>query len=259
MAGQNDFLIFDENKDNLLQQELYASDSDRTDGFKTGLARSNVNNKVLHQTSMMCHAIGEILKDMGLTASDLGSVELLKENLNLAFSTSGVLQQCYPVGSIYMSVNEVNPATLFGFGEWEQIKDKFILSAGDTYANGQEGGSAEVSLSTSQLPAHNHTASTNSTGAHTHSRGDMEIAGDFSGECPTGAGVFSVTTNTQASPAGIDQNNYFVTMRASRNWSGATSSNGSHTHTVTVNNTGLGEAHSNMPPYLAVNIWKRVA
>lgn len=36
----------------------------------------------------------------------------------------------YPVGSIYISVNSVSPATLFG-GTWEQIQDRFLLSAGN--------------------------------------------------------------------------------------------------------------------------------
>ncbi len=39
-------------------------------------------------------------------------------------SDSDVVDLIYPVGSIYMSVNNVNPEMLFG-GEWEQIKDKF--------------------------------------------------------------------------------------------------------------------------------------
>ena len=38
----------------------------------------------------------------------------------------------YPIGSIYLSVNSVDPSTLFG-GTWEKIKDKFLLSDGDTY------------------------------------------------------------------------------------------------------------------------------
>ena len=39
-----------------------------------------------------------------------------------------------------MSVNSTNPGTLFG-GTWEQLKDRFLLGAGTTYANGSTGGS----------------------------------------------------------------------------------------------------------------------
>ncbi len=35
----------------------------------------------------------------------------------------------YPVGSIYMSVNNVNPASLIG-GTWKQIKDCFCWRVG---------------------------------------------------------------------------------------------------------------------------------
>lgn len=40
-----------------------------------------------------------------------------------------------------MSVNSINPSTLFG-GTWEQLKDRFLLGAGDTYTNGDTGGSS---------------------------------------------------------------------------------------------------------------------
>lgn len=52
-----------------------------------------------------------------------------------------IFNAIYPVGSIYISANSASPATLFG-GTWEQIKDKFLLSAGSSYAAGSEGGSA---------------------------------------------------------------------------------------------------------------------
>lgn len=61
----------------------------------------------------------------------------------------------YPVGSIYMSVNSVNPATLFG-GTWEQLKDRFLLGAGNTYGNGKTGGEAMHTLTINEMPSHNH-------------------------------------------------------------------------------------------------------
>jgi hypothetical protein len=40
-----------------------------------------------------------------------------------------------------MSVNSTSPASLFG-GTWVQLKDRFLLGAGDTYSNGSTDGSA---------------------------------------------------------------------------------------------------------------------
>lgn len=57
----------------------------------------------------------------------------------------------YPVGSVYISVNNTNPAVLFG-GTWVQIKDRFLLGAGTTYSNGTTGGEASHTLTTGELP-----------------------------------------------------------------------------------------------------------
>lgn len=157
---------------------------------------------------------------------------------------SDVCDLIYPVGSIYMSVNAVNPSTLFG-GTWAQIKDKFLLAAGDTYTNGSTGGAATHTLTTAQLPSHTHTipslsGTTGGAGAHNHAViGTSAIYG--------GSGIFCETWG--------DKNN-------DRN--GYTSSVGDHTHSVTTNasntgSVGSGSAHNNMPPYLTVNIWKRTA
>ena len=58
----------------------------------------------------------------------------------------------YPVGSIYISVSGTNPSELFG-GTWEQLKDRFLLAAGDTYAAGSTGGEAQHTLTEAELPA----------------------------------------------------------------------------------------------------------
>lgn len=61
----------------------------------------------------------------------------------------------YPVGSIYMSTNNVSPQTFFG-GTWESIQDRFLLAAGSTYAAGGTGGSATHTLTVNEMPNHDH-------------------------------------------------------------------------------------------------------
>ena len=62
---------------------------------------------------------------------------------HLSSDVTDLIDTIYPIGSIYMSVNSVNPSTLFG-GTWEQIEDKFLLASGSTYSNGATGGSANA-------------------------------------------------------------------------------------------------------------------
>ena len=66
----------------------------------------------------------------------------------------------YPIGAIYLSVSATNPAILFG-GKWEQIKDRFLLAAGDTYSNGSTGGEANHVLTIEEMPSHKHQIKTN--------------------------------------------------------------------------------------------------
>ena len=70
-------------------------------------------------------------------------------------SVNNVADIIYPVGSIYMSVNNTNPTLLFG-GTWEQIQDTFLLSAGSTYSAGATGGEATHKLTINEMPSHNH-------------------------------------------------------------------------------------------------------
>ena len=80
-----------------------------------------------------------------------------------------LLNLVYPVGSIYWSSNNTNPGTLFG-GTWTQIKDRFILAAGDYYSNGATGGAATVTLSVSNMPSHSHSFTpSGNVSSHSHS------------------------------------------------------------------------------------------
>ena len=126
-----------------------------------------------------------------------------------------------PVGSIYMSIKDTNPSSLFG-GTWSRIYSSFLLAAGDTYSASSTGGEAEHQLTVSELPAHYHGLT-----HYTWSWGDS-----------------SATQSTTASvQSGIYTGN-----------SGTSSADDS----VTLYSGGDG-SHNNIPPYLAVNVWKRIS
>ena len=116
-------------------------------------------------------------------------------------------------------------------------------------------GSNSITLSTSQLPAHNHSfnLSTNSTGGHTHDRGDMNIYGYLEGlafDQEKGSKVDNLVftrgehTNYFSKKSSGDTFLYIykTTFNANGNWTGNTSENGSHSHTIsgTINNAGSG-------------------
>ena len=187
-----------------------------------------------------------------------------------------------------MSVNNSNPSTLFG-GTWEEIQGKFLLGRSTGHAAGTTGGEETHTLTSNEMPAHTHngpshthtgpshthtiashthTASTASAGAHTHKLNRAKLAA-------------SGTARYAVQDASSNPNNTYK----------STQSAGAHTHTVTVNgsgqlttaasgtgvtgasgtgntgasgtgatsSTGGGAAHNNMPPYLAVYMWKRTA
>lgn len=75
-----------------------------------------------------------------------------------------LLNAVYPVGSIYMNINYVNPANIFG-GTWEQLKDRFLLGSGNTYQGGATGGEATHTLTIDEMPQHNHQSGVSSGGS----------------------------------------------------------------------------------------------
>lgn len=43
-----------------------------------------------------------------------------------------ILQTIYPVGSIYITLNEKSPREILGIGTWERIEDRFLLGVGSS-------------------------------------------------------------------------------------------------------------------------------
>lgn len=182
-----------------------------------------------------------------LTVNSISCNSINSVNGNNNLNTSAVCDLIYPVGSIYLSIGSTSPATLFG-GSWEKIKDRFLLGAGDIYSLGNTGGESQHTLLQSELPSHTHDVSGNtlSNGAHTHQvRGGANVSS--SGK----AGLESYASHYSS----------WRTISSSNSNGNPALSAGEHTHSIslTSSSTGGGNAHNNMPPYIAVNIWKRTA
>lgn len=169
----------------------------------------------------------------------------------------------YPIGAYYISSSPTSPATLFG-GTWVQVKDRMILAVGDTYNSaGLTGGSATTKLAVNNIPSHNHSCGT--TGDHSHTRGNMNITGTIGGDDSNGmhgniGGAFYHVRNYGTND-GIENSSGVVNgvygFEASRTWSGSTSTNGNHAHTI--GNTGSGTAFTTISPYITAYVWRRTA
>lgn len=159
---------------------MSASDKSKLDGIATGATKitvdtalsSNSTNPV--QNKVIKSALGKKLNRSGGTltgaittkgikltsGTDFGSsLPSSLESNQLFFQTLGsnyILDNVYPVGSIYMSVNSTNPKNLFG-GTWEQIQGRFLFGMNSSYPAGSTGGEITHALTIDEMPEHNHT------------------------------------------------------------------------------------------------------
>ena len=131
--------------------------------------------------------------------------------------------QAYPVGSVYMSISSsFNPNTSFG-GTWSKIAEGHcLIQAGERYVLGSTGGESTHKLTVDEMPKH----------AHPICRNDTTKLTSWWSSAGTGS-IWEIPADGNNNTQGhLEYMAYFV---------------------------GGSNAHNNMPPYLAVNIWKRTA
>lgn len=134
----------------------------------------------------------------------------------------------YPVGSIYWGYSHVSPASLFG-GSWTRIENAFLWATTSGGTIGQTGGAAEHTLTQNEIPSHGHKLIRPKWyGAD----GDGVISTTHS------ASTGSIYGTSSTTPA-------YKTVEGNSNYG--------------IQNTGGGQPHNNMPPYIQVSAWRRTA
>lgn len=171
-----------------------------------------------------------------------------------------LVNRMFPVGSVYITVTNTNPGTFLG-GTWAQIaQGRTLIGVGtldsDTYAAGATGGAARVTLTTTEMPSHNHGGTTGGQSADHFHGGTTASAGEHTHTVTLASqayfygGASSVAVqaagSTTTSPAGVHTHTFTT---------GGVSAN--HNHSI--NAQGGGGAHENRMPYLAVYFWQRTA
>jgi microcystin-dependent protein len=153
------------------------------------------------------------------------------------------------VGTIILWSGNINSppdkwAVCNGSNGTPDLRNRFVVGAGNSYAVNSTGGSDSVTLSTAELPSHTHGLGTIALGLsgtnHTHSQ-----VNNFGNQYDYMFGTFgnSVGTNYTYEPSGVVDA-------------------GGHTHSSLTGNTasaGSGQAHENRPAYRALAYIMKVA
>lgn len=155
-----------------------------------------------------------------------------------SLSIDYVKDKIYPVGSIYISVNNTNPSVLFG-GKWEQFSaGRVLMGAGNNaYPPGSEGGEATHTLTIHEIPEHVH---------------------PIDGKIHKISGVYNPKDNFVYESINVNTN--YHEGQGTR-WDGTDRyySYQWNDPTSTDQNLDGNQSHNNLQPYIVVFMWKRTA
>lgn len=129
----------------------------------------------------------------------------------------------YDIGDVLVTASAAQPSARYPGTSWTQIKDCFLLAAGDSHEAGSTGGEETVALTAENNGPHTHVEN------FTYSLGVRPVASEAVGN---GNGkYFSAENQGSAGPSKY----------------------------VSTAESGGGEPHNNMPPYKAFFMWQRTA
>lgn len=164
------------------------------------------------------------------------------------------LDKIYPIGSVYISATGANPNRLIG-GTWVEFATGrtligYDINDDDLTETGMTGGEKTHTLTTKEMPSHNHDVTVES----------KELKGSVWNFVGQNASYGPGNSTSGVFSKGGDGTCFYPSSTGK-----ATGVNdgfmldATHDHTATSGNTGSGTAHNNMPPYITVRMWKRTA
>lgn len=186
------------------------------------------------------------------------SAEQLNELVSYKDYVSKQIETVYPIGSIYTSVNNANPSTVFGFGTWEAVSQgRVLVGAGDgtdsantkeSFTGGSTGGEYYHKLTPQEMPLHNHdilpdTRRRKPWKTSSYTGASISLLKEFSSRI--------LGFDLKEVPGGKFAFEHSYTLF-------------NHDHSVgdyqdLISNNGSDVKHNNIQPYLTVYMWKRTA
>lgn len=154
--------------------------------------------------------------------------------------------RAHPVGSYFITESADNPHEILGGGVWQKLEGRFLLGANASYSVGSEGGEAMHTLTESEMPSHTHDASIKPFYHQGNKLQFFNAVNADRGGSWNGDNQFAIAAARKMAGTSGVQN---VLTEANLETKKA----------IETANTGGGASHNNMPPYRAVNIWRRTA
>ena len=195
----------------------------------TGAATTISSSDLTANRALISNSSGKVAASV-VTSTELGYLDGVTSDIQTQINNISSV----PTGVIVMwsGANSDIPTGWVicnGANGTPDLRDRFVVGSGSTYATGATGGASTVTLTSSEMPAHNHGATSVSTvtdPGHTHT---------YKGQ-------------TGSSGSG-------VSSRDSENTTLTTDSATTGITVATITNVGLtggGQAHENKPPYYAL-------
>lgn len=213
-------------KDGLVDGRDVSADGSKLDGIESGADVTDATNVAAAGATMNTDTNVKsnswVLDQDNMSGND--DTKVPTQQSVKAYVDNAVAAMRLPVGFIIMTGVSTNPSTLLGYGTWTRIQGRFIVGVSDSDTDfdlDDTGGAKTHTLTIDEMPSHTHVQN-----PHQHTIGVSGVAG-ISIPLASG-GALGATNNTSSV-------------------------------TATNQNTGGGDPHNNMPPFIAKYIWQRTA